>query len=155
MAFKLACDSRTYDKSAQCVTATRLLILVQVLQPSSLEPGSALSSDAPPYPSPANRETLESSRRVGCSMRVADQARWNAAVCAGTTVVRRGLQWFSRTSSVAPHGLGQHAATAPRSKRMGIIDHYARAQGFRNDNDGQFSHKDGGWIARTNRARFP
>ena len=46
-------------------------------------------------------------------------------------------------------------ATSPRSMGMGIIGRYAMAHGFRKDNDGRFSHEDGGWIARNNGARFP
>ena len=51
---------------------------------------------------------------------------------------------------------GQLPTAAPvRPARLDILERYARAQGFRKDNDRRFSHRDGGWIARANGARFP
>lgn len=54
----------------------------------------------------------------------------------------------------AEQGPQPHPA-AVRPFRADIMERYASAHGFRKENDRRFSHKDGGWIARANGARFP
>ena len=49
----------------------------------------------------------------------------------------------------------RRAAASVKSTRVDIMERFARSQGFRKENDGWFSHRDGGWIARANGARFP
>ena len=61
-------------------------------------------------------------------------------------------QW--ETGTEAEQGQ-QPAAGAVKPVRVDIMERYARSQGFRRENDRRFSHKDGGWIARANGARFP
>jgi hypothetical protein len=44
---------------------------------------------------------------------------------------------------------------APKPAKPSIIERFAKAQGFRKDNDDRFFHKDGSWIGRVNGNRFP
>jgi hypothetical protein len=43
----------------------------------------------------------------------------------------------------------------PKPTRPSIIERFAKAQGFRKDNDDHFVHEDGSWIGRAMGARFP